>query len=95
VVKRLVALALVAFTAGGCAYMRFHRPPSDEIVKCGTVQTPFWHWLDGAEEVVFQEATCIEERLAEGYTVALPEPYFFFINAGSLYTGHPSYTKMP
>jgi hypothetical protein len=29
------------------------------------------------------------------YHAVLPEPYFFFITSGSLYTGQPTYTKMP
>jgi hypothetical protein len=93
--KRLAALALAALACAGCSYMRFHRPPEAGIVKCGTVPVPFWYWLEPAQEKVYEEATCIEQRHAEGYAVALPEPYFFFIPAGSLYTGHPSYTKMP
>jgi hypothetical protein len=95
VAKRLAVLVLAALVSGGCAYMRFQRPPSEEIVTCGIVQTPFWYWQAGAEEAAFQEATCIEQRQAEGYAVILPQPYFFFINAGSLYTGQPTYTKMP
>ena len=93
--KRIVMLGLVALMSGGCTYMRFQLPPAQEYAKCGVVQTPFWYWLAGAEDAVYREATCIEQRLAEGYVVALPEPYFFFINAGSLYTGQPTYTKMP
>jgi hypothetical protein len=95
VVKRLAVVALIALVSGGCAYMRFQRPPSEEIVKCGIVQTPFWYWLAGSEDAVFREATCIEQREAEGYQAILPEPYFFVITAGSLYTGQPTYTKMP
>ena len=95
VAKRILALALVALVSGGCAYMRFQRPPSAELVKCGIVQTPFWYWLDAAQDVVYREATCIEQREGEGYKAALPEPYFFFITSGSLYTGEPTYTKMP
>ena len=94
-VRRLAVLALVAVLSGGCTYMRLQRPPSQEIAKCGIVQTPFWYWLAGSEEATFREGTCIEQREAEGYTAILPEPYFFFISAGSLYTGQPTYTKMP
>jgi len=94
-VNRLAVLALVALLTGGCAYMRFQRPPAQGYATCGTVQTPFYYWLAGAEDAVYREATCIEQRLADGYEVALPTPYFFFISAGSLYTGEPTYTKMP
>lgn len=93
--KRLVVLALVGLVAGGCAYMRFQKPPATGLAKCGIVQTPFWHGLDASQDVVYREADCIEKREEEGYTAALPEPYFFFISSGSLYTGSPTYTKMP
>jgi len=95
VLKRLAVVALAALISGGCAYMRFQKPPAQGYVSCGVVQTPFWYWISGAEEAVYREGTCIEQRLAEGYEVALPQPYFFVINAGSLYTGHPTYTTMP
>ena len=75
--------------------MRFQRPPAQGVATCGIVQTPFWYWLAGAEDAAFREATCIEQHEADGYTVTLPEPYFFFITSGSLYTGQPTYTKMP
>ncbi len=93
--KRMMILALAGLVAGGCAYMRFQRPPSQELARCGIIQVPFWYGLDASQDVVYREGDCIEKREAEGYTAALPEPYFFFISSGSLYTGHPSYTKMP
>lgn len=95
VAKRLMVLALVGLVAGGCAYMRFQKPPATGLARCGIVQIPFWHGLDASEDVVYQEANCIEKREDEGYKAALPEPYFFFITSGSLYTGSPTYTKMP
>jgi hypothetical protein len=95
VAKRLVVLALIALTAGGCAYMRFDRPPAQDLAQCGVIQIPFWYRLDGAQDVVYSEEYCMELRLEQGYQPALPEPYFFFISSGSLYTGEPSYTKMP
>jgi hypothetical protein len=91
VAGRLAALALIALAAGGCAYMRFEKPPDPTLAKCGTLQTPFWYWLDEAQEVVYREAGCIETRHDEGYSPALPEAYFFFISSGSLYTGKPTY----
>lgn len=94
-VKRLLALALAGLAAGGCAYMRLQRPPSTELARCGIVEIPFWYGLDASEDVVYREAHCIERREDEGYVAALPEPYFFFISSGSLYTGSPTYTKMP
>jgi hypothetical protein len=94
VTKRLVVLALIALAAGGCAYMRLQRPPSQELVRCGIVQIPFWYLGDAAQDVVYREEYCIGQRLAEGYRPALPEPYFFFISSGSLYTGEPTYTKL-
>jgi hypothetical protein len=95
VIRRLVVLALIALGAGGCAYMRMQRPPSPELVRCGTVPVPFWYPLEGAQNYVYREEDCIETREAEGYVAALPEPYFFFFSSGSLYTGQPTYTKMP
>jgi hypothetical protein len=95
VAKRLTIVALAGLLAGGCAYMRLERPPAPELVRCGIIQVPFWYGLDASQDVVYREANCIERREAEGYTAALPEPYFFFISSGSLYTGSPSYTKMP
>jgi hypothetical protein len=95
VAKRLMVLALIGLAAGGCAYMRLQRPPSDELARCGIIQVPFWYWRDPAQEVVYKELGCIETRESEGYQAALPEPYFFVINSGSLYTGSPTYTKMP
>ena len=94
-VKRLMVLALIGLTAGGCAYMRFQKPPSTELARCGIVQIPVWYGQDPAQDVVYRELACIEKREDEGYQAALPEPYFFFISAGSLYTGSPTYTKMP
>ena len=93
--KRIVALALVALVSGGCAYMRLQQPPAQGLVKCGILQTPFWYWQEAAQDEVYREADCIETHMAEGYQEALPEAYFFIITAGSLYTGQPTYTKMP
>jgi hypothetical protein len=95
VAKRIVALALVALVSGGCAYMRLQRPPAQGLVTCGILQTPFWYWQEAAQDVVYREGSCIGQREDEGYQAALPEPYFFFITSGSLYTGQPTYTKMP
>jgi hypothetical protein len=90
-----MVLALAGLVAGGCAYMRLQRPPSEELVRCGIIQVPFWYSADAAQDVVYREANCIERREDEGYVAALPEPYFFIISSGSLYTGSPTYTKMP
>ena len=91
VAGRLAALALVALVAGGCAYMRFQKPPDPKLVKCGVIQVPFWYSLDESQDAVYREAGCIQAREDEGYITALPEPYFFFISSGSLYTGRPTY----
>jgi hypothetical protein len=71
--------------------MRFQKPPDPALAKCGVVQVPFWYSLDEAGEALYREAGCIHDRHAEGYVPALPEPYFFFISSGSLYTGRPTY----
>jgi hypothetical protein len=91
VLRRLAALALIALAAGGCAYMRFQKPPDPTLAKCGVIQVPFWYWLTRAQEAVYLEAGCIQTREDEGYRPALPEPYFFIISSGSLYTGQPTY----
>jgi len=91
VAGRLAVLALIALTGAGCTYMRFQRPPETTLVKCGVIQIPVWHSLDTSQEAVYREAGCIQTREDEGYRPALPEPYFFFISSGSLYTGTPTY----
>ena len=91
VAGRLAALALIVLTAGGCAYMRFQKPPDPVLVKCGVIQIPFWYSLERSQDAVYEEAGCIQTREDEGYQAALPEPYFFIISSGSLYTGKPTY----
>jgi hypothetical protein len=90
--RRLGAVALIALASGGCAYMQFQRPPEPAVVKCGIIQIPLWYSMDTSQEAVYNEAGCIETREAEGYVEALPQPYFFLISSGSLYTGQPTYT---
>jgi hypothetical protein len=72
--------------------MQFTRPPDPVVAKCGIIQIPLWHSLEASQENVYTEAGCIEAREAQGYVPALPEPYFFLISSGSLYTGQPTYT---
>jgi hypothetical protein len=71
--------------------MQFTKPPDPVVAKCGIIQIPLWHSLEASQEYVYNEAGCIETREAEGYVATLPEPYFFLISSGSLYTGQPTY----
>ena len=89
--RLVVALALIALSAGGCAYMRFDKPPDPAIAKCGVIQIPLWHSLDASQDAVYREASCIQLHEDQGYEATLPEPYFFIISSGSLYTGTPTY----
>jgi hypothetical protein len=91
VAGRLAALALIVLAAGGCTYMRFQKPPDPTLAKCGIIQIPVWYSLDASQDAVYREAGCIETREDEGYRPVLPEPYFFIISSGSLYTGKPTY----
>lgn len=86
VTTRVAALGLAVLALGGCAYQRWREPASGEVVRCG--QVPIWPWYaaERASMEVYEEATCMVTREAQGYKRVASPPYFhFFKHSAPLY----------
>jgi hypothetical protein len=76
VTRRIVALALIALSTGGCAYLKMRNPQTADVQSCGRVPVAPWYGPERAQDEAYRELSCVEELGARGYERVPGEPHY-------------------
>lgn len=74
--RRILALALIALSTSGCAYLRMRNPQTADLRSCGKVPVAPWYGLQRAQDEVYREVACMQTLEEQGYERVPGEPRY-------------------